>query len=114
MNDILLNWKLIQKKGDETDLLELKENTSKHIDVSIGKKIKDGRFGAVATSDKNCADGYWIVEWKNLPYFEDETREMVCDVNWMYSLEYAPHWYHKHVDGPKEDTIEAHGSYVRI
>ena len=79
-------WYIVQlntdtKKSDKTDLLELKENILKYITASIANKIEDGRFGAVATSNKFCDDGYWIVEWKDLPYFEDETNKLVCDVN---------------------------------
>ena len=78
-------------------MLEFKENILKHITASIGKEI-NGKFGAVANSNKDCANDYWIVEWENLPYFEGETKEMVYGVNWMYSLEYTPHWYRDYVD----------------
>ena len=47
----------------------------------------------------------WIAEWKSTPYYDAETEQLVCDVNWMYSLKYAPRWYHEHADGPTFDTV---------
>ena len=104
------DWHIVQlktdeTKSDETDLLELKERQLKNITASIASEIKVGKFGAVATSDKDCDEGYWIAEWKSTPYYDAETEQQVCDVNWMYSLDYVPRWYHEHTDGPTFDTV---------
>ena len=83
----------------------MKERQLTNITASIASEIKIGKFGAVATSDKKCKEGYWIAKWKSTPYYDDETKQVICDVNWMYSLKYAPTWYYEHADGPTFDTV---------
>ena len=107
------NWHIVQlqtdtTKSDETDLLELKKRQLENITASIASKTKVGNFGAIATSDNKYVEGYWINEWKSTLYYDDETGQQVFDVNWMYSLNYTPSWYHKHTDGPTFDTVLVH------
>ena len=80
------NWYIVQlqtdtARSDETDLLELKERQLKNITASIASEIKVGKFGAVATSHEVCDKGYWIAKWKSTPYYDDGTKQLICDVH---------------------------------
>ena len=101
----IVKLKTDTKKSDETYLLELKERQLTNITASIASEIEIGKYGAVATSDEKCDEGYGIAEWKSTPYYDDGTEQLICNVTWIYSLDYAPRWYHEHADGPTFDTV---------
>ena len=92
-------WYLVEielsDKTDQEETDEAHQNALYHRTSVMAQGMDVGQIGAVATSDEQCPDGYYLLEFSSLPYTEqDEIGYLKCKGYWMYKLPMAPHWYY--------------------
>ena len=81
------------KKHDHDDEQQEHYEALQHITALVADEIEVGNVGAVVTSDTECKEGYYLVEFTGEPYTDQQTGELKCECNWLYPLPESPSWY---------------------
>jgi hypothetical protein len=56
------------EKGDQEDTDEAHSEVLHHVTTAVAQSVVVGAIGAIATSDDEAPDGYYLVEFTGLPY----------------------------------------------
>ena len=103
---------------NEWDIVTLKDapNGSNDDDIDIAKasvlvslssniydNIEVGQYGALVTVDENARDGYFIIEWRNVPYTQQVSGKLVCDAYYLEQAPRAPKWW---IPSMQEVTVD--------
>ena len=64
----------VKEDGDEMRFLVIR-----NITTAVAREIKEGRFGAQATSDPGAQQGYYLLKFSGKAYTDQETGKLMCD-----------------------------------
>ena len=71
-----------------------RKEVREHITALIANEIEVGKIGAVITTDED-ADGFYLVEWTELPYTCQDTGDLKCRGNYLNRVGRTRKWYTK-------------------
>ena len=68
--------------------------------------IQVGKFGAVICDDDTEEHGYYVVEWVGVPWTDQKTHQLMCDVLWWDKTPNTKHWHTRGDPSSETDTVE--------
>jgi hypothetical protein len=99
----------------DDDLNESKQIAVETLSKHIANTISLDHYGAVGTDDNRIVHGYYLVQWKGLPYSIQQTQqiendvieegEQVCDAVYLNPLANIQQWYTPYAQNANGCTI---------
>ena len=93
---------LVEKSADdELDVIEIREDTLRHMTTSLASSVEVGNIGAFGfekvgkKNNDEKEEEYYLVEFIGKPYLEQQTGAWLVDCNWLISVPSAKYWYTK-------------------